>query len=105
MFDRVHHPARGRQGGRNGAPTVIYQDDGAPMKGKGKQFVPHGRRVMLEFPGGAGYGRPEERNAALVRRDLARGYISAEACISEYGFSEAEVESVLDAVRRGEEIA
>ncbi len=105
MFDRVDHPARGRQGGHNGAPTVIHQDDGTPMKAKGKQFVPHGRRVMLEFPGGAGYGRPEERDAALVRRDLARGYISAEACISEYGFSEAEVESVLDAVRRGEEIA
>ncbi len=105
MFDRVDYPARGRQGGHNGAPTVIHQDDGTPMKAKGKQFVPHGRRVMLEFPGGAGYGRPEERDAALIRRDLARGYISAEACISEYGFSEAEVNSVLDAVRRGEDMA
>ena len=105
MFDRVDHPARGRQGGHNGAPTVIHQDDGTPMKAKGKQFVPHGRRVMLEFPGGAGYGCPEERDAALVRRDLARGYISAEACIRDYGFNEADVKSVLDAVRRGEETA
>ena len=28
------------------------------MHGKGKQFVPHGRRVMLALPGGAGYGDP-----------------------------------------------
>ncbi|ASJ70548.1 hydantoinase B/oxoprolinase family protein [Granulosicoccus antarcticus] len=105
MFDRVDHPARGRKGGSDGAPTVIHQDDGTPMQGKGKQFVPHGRRVMLEFPGGAGYGSPKERDAALVRRDLARGYISAETCITEYGFSESEVKAVLDAVRAGEEVS
>ncbi len=104
MFDRVDHPARGRQGGGNGAPTVIHQDDGTPMQGKGKQFVPHGRRVMLEFPGGAGYGKVAERDPALVRRDLARGYISADSCRQKYGFSQADVDAVLEAVRRGEEI-
>ncbi len=104
MFDRVDHPARGRQGGGNGAPTVIHQDDGTPMQGKGKQFVPHGRRVMLEFPGGAGYGRVAERDPVLIRRDLARGYITADRCREQYGFSQAEVDAVLDAVRRGEEI-
>lgn len=104
MFDRVDHPARGRQGGGDGAPTVIHQDDGAPMQGKGKQFVPHGRRVMLEFPGGAGYGKVGERDPALVRRDLARGYISAEMCRQKYGFSQADVDAVLEAVRCGEEI-
>lgn len=104
MFDRVDHPARGRKGGSNGAPTVIHQDDGTPMQGKGKQFVPHGRRVMLEFPGGAGYGDVDERDPASVRRDLARGYISAEMCREAYGFSQGEVDSVLEAVRRGEEI-
>ena len=78
MFDRVDHPARGRQGGENGAPTTIIQDDGAKMYGKGKQFVAHGRRVVLAFPGGAGYGPVSERDPELVKRDLARGYISAE---------------------------
>ena len=104
MFDRVHHPARGRQGGRNGAPTTISQDDGTPMKGKGKQFVPHGRRVMLAFPGGAGYGAPGERARDLVRRDLARGYISEETAKRDYGLSDTDVADVLDAVRRGEAI-
>ena len=102
MFDRVHHPARGRQGGRNGGPTTISQDDGTPMKGKGKQFVPHGRRVMLAFPGGAGYGEPGERAPDLVRRDLARGYISEETAQNDYGLSDAEIAEVLDAVKRGE---
>ena len=41
------------------------------MQGKGKQFVPHGARVMLAFPGGAGYGDPADRDHAEVRRDLA----------------------------------
>jgi len=29
---------------------LIAQDGGFAMKGKGKQFVPHGRKVMLAFP-------------------------------------------------------
>ena len=104
MFDRVDHPARGRQGGANGAPTTIAQDDQTPMKGKGKQFVPHGRRVMLAFPGGAGYGTAAERDPALVRRDLARGYISAETAVAEYGLTQKEVETVLDAVKQGGDV-
>ncbi len=104
MFDRVDHPARGRQGGANGAPTTIAQDDQTPMKGKGKQFVPHGRRVMLAFPGGAGYGPAAERDPALVRRDLARGYISAETAVAEYGLTQKEVEAVLDTVRQGGDV-
>lgn len=102
MFDRVDHPARGRRGGASGAPTTIGQDNGAPMRGKGKQFVPHGRRVMLAFPGGAGYGDPSERPVDLVKRDLARGYISAQVATRDYGLSEAEVEAVLADVKKGQ---
>ena len=101
MFDRVDHPARGRQGGQNGAPTTISLDDETPMRGKGKQFVPHGRRVMLAFPGGAGYGSPNERDPQLVRRDLALGYISAEVARRDYSLSDAEIEDVLNAVKQG----
>ena len=102
MFDRVDHPARGRQGGRDGAATTIAQDDGTPMQGKGKQHVPDGRRVKLAFPGGAGYGDVARRDPELVKRDLARGYISAEAARDEYGMTAAAVEAVLAAVAKGE---
>ncbi len=103
MFDRVDHPARGRQGGANGAPTTIAQDDQSPMNGKGKQFVPHGRRVMLAFPGGAGYGPVQERDPQLIKRDLARGYISAEAAKRDYGMSEADINTMMDAITHGDE--
>ncbi len=102
MFDRALHPARGRCGGSNGAPTTIAQDDGTPMRVKGKQFVPHGRRVMMAFPGGAGYGDPKDRDRSLVKRDLARGYITADTAARDYGLSDQEIAAVEKAVRKGE---
>jgi len=96
MFDRVYHPARGRHGGQNGAPTSISQDDGGVMRGKGKQFVAHGRKVMLALPGGAGYGDPSLRDEASVKRDLLLGYISAETARRDYGLSEAAIAEVLN---------
>jgi len=102
MFDRVNHPAKGRQGGQDGAATTIAQDDGSAMRGKGKQFVPHGRKVMLAFPGGAGYGDPAERDRDLVKGDLARGYISVETAQQDYGLDEQEVADVMEAIDKGE---
>ena len=102
MFDRVDHPARGRRGGAAGAPTTIVQDDGAAMNGKGKQFVAHGRKVVMAFPGGAGYGNAAERPKDLVKRDLARGYISAETAARDYNLSAADIEDVAAGVARGE---
>ena len=102
MFDRIHHPARGRNGGQPGAPTTISRDDGTPMRGKGKQFVPNGRKVMLAFPGGGGYGEPSDRDPALVKRDLARGYISAETAAHDYGLSVEDIRAVEEAARKGE---
>jgi N-methylhydantoinase B len=102
MFDRVDHPARGRQGGMGGAPTTIGQDDGTKMRGKGKQFVAHGRRVMLAFPGGAGYGKVIDRDPALVKRDLIRGYISPDAASRDYGLNDSEIKSILESVKQGE---
>lgn len=105
MFDRVDHPARGRRGGASGAPTTIGQDDGSAMNGKGKQFVPHGRKVMMAFPGGAGYGDPTQRDPALVKRDLARGYISAETAAQDYGLSPEDIAAVQAAITKGENLA
>ena len=104
MFDRGDHPAQGRRGGKDGAPTTIVRSDGAEMHVKGKQFVPHGERVIMAFPGGAGYGAPSERPVALVKRDLARGYISAETAAMEYDLSAEDIADVEAAVARGETI-
>ena len=104
MFDRIHHPARGRNGGQPGAPTTIARDDGTPMRGKGKQFVPDGRKVMLALPGGGGYGAPADRDPALVKRDLARGYISAEAAARDYGLSADDIRAVEEDARKGKAV-
>ena len=104
MFDRVKHPARGRRGGQDGAPTTIARDDGDAMFGKGKQFVPHGRRVVMAFPGGAGYGAVSERSRESVMRDLARGYISARAARDDYGLSDSDIKIVQDTIADGEDV-
>ncbi|MGJ8555951.1 MAG: hydantoinase B/oxoprolinase family protein, partial [Sulfitobacter geojensis] len=104
MFDRVDHPAQGRRGGGAGAPTTIAQDDGGKMYGKGKQLVTHGRKVMMAFPGGGGYGDPAERPKENVMRDLARGYISAQTAAQDYGLSDADIAAVQDAIAKGEAI-
>lgn len=74
MFDRVDHPARGREGGENGAPGIVRLDDGTPLATKGRQYVPAGKRLVLELPGGGGYGPAAERSAEALAQDLTFEY-------------------------------
>ncbi len=60
LFDRIDHPARGRGGGENGAPGAVSLAGGQKLKGKGKQIVPGGERLVLELPGGGGIGAPAQ---------------------------------------------
>ncbi len=96
MFDRVRHPARGRAGGMPGGATTIGVDDGTAMRGKGRQPVPVGSKVMLALPGGAGYGSPAERDRDALLRDVRGGYVSREAAIEHYGVSETELDAALE---------
>jgi len=75
MFDRVRHPARGRAGGADGAPGRVYLDDGTPFASKGRHTVPAGRRLILELPGGGGFGDPAERDPAAEANDRLQGYV------------------------------
>lgn len=76
MFERVEHPARGHAGGGSGAPGVVALDDGTQLRAKGRQTVPVERRLVLQLPGGGGYGDPVQRPKAQVRADIAAGYVS-----------------------------
>ena len=58
LFDRIHHPARGRSGGASGAPGLVRLASGSVLRGKGKQIVPAGDRLILALPGGGGLGKP-----------------------------------------------
>ncbi len=75
MFDRVANPARGRNGGHDGGAGAVYLDDGTPFDAKGKQLVPAERRLILELPGGGGFGDPAERDPAAAANDEAQGYL------------------------------
>ena len=76
MFDRCGHPPRGRDGGADGARGRVTLDDGTVMKPKGWQDVPPGRRLILEAPGGGGFGDPAARPADERETDLRRGYVT-----------------------------
>ncbi|WP_298437126.1 hydantoinase B/oxoprolinase family protein [uncultured Jannaschia sp.] len=78
MFDRLQHPARGRAGGGDGAPTEILTQDGTALAGKGRQPLAEGTRVTLRFPGGGGYGPPAERDPEAVARDIRLGYVTSD---------------------------
>ena len=61
LFDRIDHPAHGRDGGDDGAPGHVRLASGAKLKGKGKQIIPPGERLVLELPGGGGLGKTQRR--------------------------------------------
>jgi N-methylhydantoinase B len=75
-FDRIDHPARGRDGGADGAPGYVGLASGARFAGKGVQTVPPGDRLVVMTPGGGGIGQPDERPAEAVARDLRDGLVS-----------------------------
>ncbi|MEM8923437.1 MAG: hydantoinase B/oxoprolinase family protein [Actinomycetota bacterium] len=76
MFDRVENPARGRDGGEDGLAGKVYLDDGSPFRSKGKQTIPPERRLIMELPGGGGFGPPSERDPAAEANDRKQGYRS-----------------------------
>ncbi|WP_294229945.1 hydantoinase B/oxoprolinase family protein [uncultured Shimia sp.] len=102
MLDRVDHPAQGRREGGAGGATRLARSDGAAVRGKGKQFIPHGTVVQMGFPGGAGYGNANRRDPAHVKRDVALGYITPEHAAEHYNMSAEEIAEALSRAKRGD---
>ena len=70
LFDRVDYPARGRNGGQDGAPGIVRLVDGPTLSTKGKQIIPAGARLLMALPGGGGYGEPSARDPQAQAQDL-----------------------------------
>jgi N-methylhydantoinase B len=86
-FDRIDHPPRGRDGGRNGEAGYVGLKSGQKLRGKGFQTIPPDDRLVVMTPGGAGIGDPRERAAASVRDDVESDLVSGEKAAGIYGFS------------------
>jgi len=102
-YDRVIYPARGRDGGGDGARGVVRLGSGGALRGKGQQTIPAGDSFVIEAPGGGGLGDPFERDAALVAEDVKAGLVSREAAERDYGVvldTAGNVEPDKTAVRR-----
>lgn len=83
-FDRVTHAPKGRDGGLDGARGIVRRNSGVRLRAKGLQVIPHGERLVLELPGGAGMGDPSTRDPELVVRDVRDGLVSVESARSIY---------------------
>jgi N-methylhydantoinase B len=84
-YDRIDHPARGREGGLAGTAGSLTLSSGKVLRGKGLQTVPSKDRVIIAMPGGGGLGNPRKRPAAVVAEDVRQGFISSEAARRDYG--------------------
>ena len=81
---RYRHPAEGLFGGEDGlkAGFLVNGKAGNPY---GLTHLKPGDTVILDAPGGGGYGNPLERDPLLVQKDVADGYVSLKAAADSYG--------------------
>ena len=88
-LDRTDHPAWGVLGGKDalsGSVTVINEQTGentSMCKARGEELKA-GELVILSTGGGGGYGPVEERDLAMLQRDLDEGYVTRAAAESIY---------------------
>ena len=64
-----------------------------------------GDLLSVEFAGGGGWGNPYQRDAARVRQDVKRGYVSSASAKDDYGVvlgGDLEVDATATARLRGE---
>jgi N-methylhydantoinase B len=85
LYDRVNHPARGQEGGRNGAAGIVRLGLGKLLPGKGQHIIPPGESFVIEMPGGGGLGDPFTRDPALVAADVCAGLVSRACAERDYG--------------------
>jgi N-methylhydantoinase B/oxoprolinase/acetone carboxylase alpha subunit len=55
------------------------------LRPKGIQTVPPNDMLVVEMPGGGGFGNPLERDLETVARDVRYGLVSIDAAKRDYG--------------------
>ncbi|MGB3246055.1 MAG: hydantoinase B/oxoprolinase family protein [Sulfitobacter sp.] len=89
--ERGRFAPKGAAGGDEAAMNVFSYatDDGwaqPPLTSKMLGIkLRQGQSVILQTPGGGGYGKAEERDPSAIARDVARGLVSAQHADESYG--------------------
>ena len=88
VSDGAKNPAQGVRGGLNGgrADQRRIRIDGSQeaLEACAQVMLRSGERILSISTGGGGYGRPQERDADQVCRDVAEKWISPERAYSVY---------------------
>lgn len=92
LLDRIDHPATGIAGGGPGRAGRAWIEPGHRRVGKERTTLQPGEVMVLELPGGGGYGPPSERHRDLLHRDLREGYVSRQRLLADYGVSPDKLE-------------
>ena len=77
-FERLTTGPAGRAGGMPGSAGRVEITDGTVINDKGIYRIPAGERLVLQTPGGGGFGDPAERGPDAMARDVAEGLVSNE---------------------------
>ena len=83
--ERMKFPARGRAGGADGRLGTLRLGSGKQLGGKGIHEISAGDKLVVETPGGGGYGPSREREPDRVEADVRAGLISRAAAQRDYG--------------------
>lgn len=81
---RYIYPAEGLFDGKTGTKAQFLVN-GVPGNSYGLTQMKPGDVVIIDAPGGGGYGKPFERDPEMVVSDVIEGYVSIESAMNDYG--------------------
>jgi N-methylhydantoinase B len=88
LFERIKFPGLGRNGGGTGklGEFILRDKDGAERRPHPKSKIPLASRdiVILNLPGGGGYGAAHERDPLAVLDDVVKGYVTVKSARRDY---------------------